>query len=1550
MAQERAKLDNQLIGLKVQELQDRKTQLMAIHQNNALLAVRNAQEAYRVAKDSEDAGNQSGAEASRLGLPTSSEALISLNKAKDELSLVNSVANGTIKSVKDINKAVSSGTISIGAQTDLYLGLVSSIAGLNQQIATYANQQAANVFKGNVQAYQDEAKASKETLKTQVELLNNDKKDLENRLKTRQVSEDVYILESANIDKQIVAKEYLSKTEETLAEYKALQLVRESKFASEASKRAALERQTVLSAELIASAQSLRLKNEEIEVKKNEELKKLSNDRFSAQMGLLEAQQSARDLETETGFAARESTSAMYERLGLSKEFLLNAQAELELDKLKAEEESKLITLSLKYAQDYASAMQITDETVKNARLASLQTVFDAEVANITKISALKQGDVKAELKFNLDTSAIESLKSVFDELSTSLEGLGLKGTEAFSGMIGAIGELTTSQETYKKSIEELDNKAFEASQDPKRVDEYNEALKAGNDLRKKSQKDELAGTAKILGASKKLFKEKTAAYKILNAAEKAAHIAKIAMDMKELYTKLFVTKAKVGAAVAGEAAETATTQAGFLARAGTYIKEIYAKFTKMLGPWGMAAAAAVIAAIGLGGGSKGGGSFVPNAEQRQETQGTAMGWDSEGNKVQVRRGVFGDTDAKSESIANSLEIIKDNSVDGLSYDNRVVNLLSSIDSGINKTAKGLYGISGLRTGSMFGTIEGGSSGGGLLGTGIFGSKTSRSISDSGLLIEGTFADLAKDTNKAVIDFFEQVTVNKKSWYGKKRSWVETNRTEINDATSEFFQDIFGNATELFIQLGTQSGISVTAINDVLSNLNITEAAVSLRGLKGAELQEELSSVIGAILDDASFAIFESFEKYADFGEGMLETVVRVTGANKKVTQQLKNMGIEYESTLASIGVTPEYEEKVSYFMKDLASATEEDLIKALETLGMKIPEYLTQASKDATLQQFQNLEIVVPEDALSQLTSKAVTSAVNSLTNLTQSDIDKLGAAGISFVEKTVEVLSDGISTSFSEKDLKSVSYDISEALIELAGGIENFLDQSEFFRDNFLTDEEKLVPTQSAISKEMSRLGLASVDTREEFKLLVSSLDLTTERGRENYQILMDIADGFDKVASAAENLKDSTRDYEIQILRLTGKTKEATALERSAALEDVDPSLRATQEYVWALEDLQDAEKDLEKARQEQIKTLEKAVTSTKNFVDTIKKLKDSLLLDSSLSTLTPLQKYETAKDRAVEVYTRAMSTGTSEAEIQDRESARKELGGAVTDFLKLSREVYASSDRYTEDFNLIQNILSTAGVGLEEQLTVEEQTLGAIETVNASVLSVETAIQNLTTAQNNVNTTLQGYLSEKLNNSYKYATATDYVSNYGAAILQDGNIQVKSGEVLDLQTARTYLQDSLAIVEAGLVSKKDWQQDLINTFGADTSILAYAAGVSQQQVKDYFAETGIQQFAVGTNYVPEDMPAIVHKGERIIPAADNAELIGAISNKQQTDTEILIEIRRLNEKISQLEQTIQVGDMMNIEATNRNTQEVSRTVKDAGSAASHSEAVRRRTAIV
>jgi hypothetical protein len=63
--------------------------------------------------------------------------------------------------------------------------------------------------------------------------------------------------------------------------------------------------------------------------------------------------------------------------------------------------------------------------------------------------------------------------------------------------------------------------------------------------------------------------------------------------------------------------------------------------------------------------------------------------------------------------------------------------------------------------------------------------------------------------------------------------------------------------------------------------------------------------------------------------------------------------------------------------------------------------------------------------------------------------------------------------------------------------------------------------------------------------------------------------------------------------------------------------------------------------------------------------------------------------------------------------------------------------------------------------------------------------------------------------------------------------------------------------------------------------------------------------LHPFAVGTNFVPETMPALVHQGERIIPAADNRALMSVRARAGSGGNEALVaEIRALRTEVAEL----------------------------------------------
>ena len=782
---------------------------------------------------------------------------------------------------------------------------------------------------------------------------------------------------------------------------------------------------------------------------------------------------------------------------------------------------------------------------LSNSAAATAAVVNDLTVEGIKNTAAMNDKLLEQKELFDNIASITASLSGVFGTLGESVG----KFAEALAKS-GAQSEANSKAlEDNRKLQEDLikqQDKGYDVA------DKLNQAKEDGATLAKKSAKDELNSNIAIVASAKKMFGEKTAAAKALGAVEKVLHIQRIAMDMKELVQKLFTDSAETASTVTAQTAQTAVTEAGFLARTGTYISEIFAKFTATMGPWGWAAAAAVVAAIF---GGKGGGNvpFVATAEQQQKVQGTAMSYDNTGKLVQTSRGVFGDTEAKSESIANSLKLIEETSVAGLSYYNQMLSALKQIRDNIGSAAKGLYNIPGLRAGSLSGTIEGTNTSGGLLGIGgLFSSSTTKEIIDSGIKLAGTFGDLVRGVGNT-IQTFETVstTVKKSGFFGIGASTSTSVSTEYKDLLGldpKSFQalvDSLGNANSLLLSIAKTANIDLATVQAKLDSLTV-DKTISLRGLTGEAFTKELSTVIGQILDDASQAIFSQFEQFAQFGEGMLETVVRVIDSNTKVKQALQNSFIDISSVINMQG-------------------------------------------------------------------------------------------------------------------------YTISEALVNLAGGLQNFLDAATFYQENFLTERERLTPVLKATGDELGRIvGLLGykvpdgvLDTREEFTKLVKSLDLTTTTGQEAYTALMNVAPGFDK-------LMDYVDEF--------------------------------TSQSISKISDLAKAFKD---------------------FAKQISEFRTGLLL-GSLSTATPLEKLSTAKTEYSKILTAAMGG--------DKDALGKLTSSANT-YLELAKSAYASSSTYTDIFNTVTAQLGDVEQYATDTADLAQQQVDALNSHTKILANIDSGISKL-----------------------------------------------------------------------------------------------------------------------------------------------------------------------------------------------------------------------------
>jgi hypothetical protein len=838
----------------------------------------------------------------------------------------------------------------------------------------------------------------------------------------------------------------------------------------------------------------------------------------------------------------------------------------------------------------------------------------------------------------------ISKLKAEQDELQAKqIERMGrlVEVTGSLAAVFGKVGEAigksveksqeladknTNLQTKYKADIA-LAEKRWAADGDGAKGF-ASDKMKIDSKLAKDQQKLDNENALMQVGNVKKLFKEKTVAYKAISALETALHVARLIQLATE---------------ATAEGALTITSIGNSLARAGAKgLEAITSAFAMTPQPLGFIAGAAmttIIAGI-LGSAFKGGSKtsfagFQMNSQQRQETQGTGTTYIADensktggGKKVETGAGVFGDSSAKVDSIRKGIELIAENSVAGLSYDNQMLKALNRLSDAMTGAAQQIYSIPGLRQGgTTFGTQPGTATTakGGLFGTGfmgsVFGGKTTStaSVQSAGIQLTGTFDQVINDTANSIKQYKDVLYQFHKSggWFSSSKDWTEIRReTEALQAeVSNSIADIFKESKTLFQTIAQKAGISAATVTNAFSSMSAA-IDVDITNLTGQDLIDALNAAIGVKLDEVGRSIFSTFEGFKRFGESFLDTVIRVVDTNDKINQALANI--------------------------------------------------------------------------------------------------------------RTVNPNIGG-------------RFDITEALAKTAGGLDKFLDRAEYFRENFLTEAEKLAPIQKAVDTEMSRLGFSSVKTTEQFKYLIQNFKLTDQASYDTYIALLNVAEGFKQVYSAGKDaaaIESERASLQEKIDQLTMTSVQL----REKEIAKLSTANQVYQRQINAIMDQQAAAKAYQSALQNVGKTLTAQITSLNDY--------KNALMSSSNSTLTATEQYSRAKAE-VESLVATIKSSTSTA--AEKNSAIGKLSTVTDRFLGLSRELFASGAQYSTDFNTVLDTVADVTTVLETQKTDAQRQLDELQSSNTFLSTIDESTK--TTAE-----LLQTYLD---------TTATLAIANAAAS---------------------------------------------------------------------------------------------------------------------------------------------------------------------------------------
>jgi hypothetical protein len=794
---------------------------------------------------------------------------------------------------------------------------------------------------------------------------------------------------------------------------------------------------------------------------------------------------------------------------------------------------------------------------------ASRLAYLNREIAKRNELAVL----LGAGADLEVGTKAAQDLDKFLDPAKAHAFGDSLR--DGFAGAGNAMSKMIQQLEKYgvkAAQIEKQRGNAATAYLNGQKTEE--EYLDANKELSRQSAIVQVGSYAAITDAAQSFFDQGSKGYAIVGAASKALHAAELAMNL-----------ASIGPKMASAAAE-------FFAQSG------WGGFA------GVAAMTAVVAGFGVAVSSGGGSGGGQTAAEVQKVQGTGS--------------VFGDSSAKSDSIARSIALSAANSNIELNYTAGMLSALKSIDASMSGLANLVVGTTGVTDGSNLGIetgkIAGASSaasavgtivGGVLLGIGgawlgnklasLWG-KTTQNIVDSGLQLGGSVADLQSGKG---FQQYASVDTTKSSWFGLSKKTSNSVQTGgLDDGLSSQFGLIFTNLEDALKVAAGGLGIGADQVGSALDRLVISTTKVSLKDLKGDDLTAAINGVISKTMDEMAAAAVPGLDRFRKVGEGYAETVVRIATDYANV-----------DGILMGIGKT--------------------------------------------------------------------------------------FGAVGMGSVPAR-------------------------ENLIALAGGIDELASQTKGFAENFLSQAEQLAPVSKYVAEQLAAMGLAGVQTRDDFKNVVMGLNLADPAAQKTYASLMALQEAFAKTHAAAEDLTkseqeiaDERADLQKQYDQLTMTSAQLRAKERTG----IEASNLALFDSITQLQTAADMSA-----------TLKTSVSSLDTFRKSIQSFSNAQLL-GSLSPMTAMQKDAEAK-RQYEAMLEKANAGD--------ETARAGISAAATAFLAADQVVNASSSAYVANFAKVQSDLAALDALAGKQMTDAQAQLSALDQQTSLLSSLNATAGNIEAA--------------------------------------------------------------------------------------------------------------------------------------------------------------------------------------------------------------------------
>ena len=306
-------------------------------------------------------------------------------------------------------------------------------------------------------------------------------------------------------------------------------------------------------------------------------------------------------------------------------------------------------------------------------------------------------------------------------------------------------------------------------------------------------------------------------------------------------------------------------------------------------------------------------------------------------------------------------------------------------------------------------------------------------------------------------------------------------------------------------------------------------------------------------------------------------------------------------------------------------------------------------------------------------------------------------------------ETFVEGIDTA----TMKTVAF--SEALIEMAGGIDKLREYAENYYDAFFTDAEKQIRLQGQLTEAFTDMNLVLPDAREGYRALLEGLDLTTESGQEAYVTLLNLAGWADAYYNYLEEAAEEAAEAAERRLREQQSLISYWVSITQENLSEAQTALRSAFE----------AEKNI------LTETAQVIISDLKSNLDKLRSARDRMQIEDESFARS---QYYAAKATLAAILQQARMGDLSG--VKDIDKTLDVLTGSsiglFSSFVDYQRDYWKTYQSISELEHLTEHQLTAEEKFYEDQIAALDSQMNALLNINTSVLSIAEAIERLSIA--------------------------------------------------------------------------------------------------------------------------------------------------------------------------------------------------------------------------